>query len=106
VEDTSESIGSSNDIFIEGLDDNEKEESFICKECQAGSGILKPLDPEINPQHHLFLRTQERLQFGGVRRRRRRSPATGSGESGIVTLSKRLLIIWGLYTAASSLVTR
>ena len=55
---------------IGSLDEEEQEETFVCLACKGESGLLKPLHPEVNPQHHMYLRMMMRLQYGGARTRR------------------------------------
>jgi len=55
---------------IGSLDEEEQEETFVCLACKGESGLLKPLHPEVNPQHHKYLRMMIRLQYGGARTRR------------------------------------
>lgn len=49
-------------------------QSYVCAECKGSTGLLLPLDPEVNPQHYNFLEAMERRQFGRQRRRVGRDP--------------------------------
>jgi hypothetical protein len=68
-------------LVPEGLDADDEElpeelaESCVCTVCRGSSGFLMPMDPDINPRHHGFLRAMGRRQFGGARRRRGRGGA-------------------------------
>ena len=57
-------------VAVHDMLPEEMAESYACVHCQGSSGLLLPLDPEINPRHHRFLQEMERRQFGGRRRRR------------------------------------
>lgn len=43
----------------------------LCCSCSGASGALLPLDPFVNPSHHLFLPAMERRERGGGRVRLR-----------------------------------
>lgn len=49
-------------------------QGYLCACCAGASGRLLPLDPWVNPSHHLFLTAMERRARGGgpVRLRARR----------------------------------
>jgi hypothetical protein len=73
-------------------------QTFICNGCKGKSGFLKPLDPEINPQHYNYLSAMERLQFGGTRRRRREG-------SPIAAFSTKAFFVWCLYAATKAVLS-
>lgn len=78
--------------LISALDDEEKREAFFCTACKGDTGLLKPLHPEINPQHHLYLKTMLRLQFGGTRTRRGLPTAHQSNRPGSTLLRKCIFL--------------
>ena len=78
-------------------------QSYVCTACQGSSGLLLPLDPEINPRHHHFLQAMERRQFG---RLRRRNGGRGPPDAMVTGLQvvKNGLVFFGLFKVLSALM--
>lgn len=77
-------------------------QSYVCTACHGSSGLLLPLDPEINPRHHRFLQAMERRQFGRVRRRNGRGPpdAVVAG----LQVVKNGLVFFGVFKVLTALM--
>ena len=81
-------------------------QAYLCSCCRGASGALLPLDPYINPAHHLFLAAMERRARGGGRvrlraRRRldREDPLTAALKTG-----KVLLLGWAVGRCLSAVL--
>ncbi|KAL4529821.1 hypothetical protein Ndes2437B_g08630 [Nannochloris sp. 'desiccata'] len=98
----------SKDLVIEDVDADmlpeEVAESYACTACQGSSGLLLPLDPEINPRHHKFLEAMSRRQFGGIRRRHRAGGGHPDAISNSLQVAKNGILFLGVFRILSVLM--